>query len=98
MVDAGRVDDAGRVVEAFAVEARGGLVQRLVVEGLGQDLLVEIAADDRHRVDGRDRRHAGRAARSGRGVRRLQRQVVDRGGNTSETCFAISCSVAVMLM
>ena len=34
VVDAGRVDDARRRVEAVAVEARGGLVQRLVVEGL----------------------------------------------------------------
>ena len=82
VVDAGRVDDARRVVEAVAVHARGGLVQRLVVEGLGEDLLVEVAADDRHRVDRRDRRHAQVAQRrdqaAARGV--LQRQVVDRGG------------------
>ena len=47
MVDAGG-DDAGRVVEAVAVEARSRLVQRLVVECLGKDLLVEVAADDRY--------------------------------------------------
>ncbi len=82
VLDAGRVDDARRVVEALAVEARGGHVQGLVVEGLGQDVLVEVAADDRHRVDGRHRRHAQVAERrdqpAARGV--LQRQVVDRGG------------------
>ena len=82
VVDAGRVDDARRVVEAVAVEARGGLVQRLVVERLREDLLVEVAADDRHRVDRRDGRHAQAAQRrdqaAARGV--LQRQVVDRRG------------------
>ena len=100
VVDAGRVDDPGRVVEAVAVEARGGLVQRLVVERLGERALLEVAADDRHRVDRRHRRHAQAAQRrdqaSPRGVG--QRQVVDRGGKTSETCFAISSSVAVMPM
>ena len=49
MVDPGCVDDARRVLEAVAVERRGGLVQRLVVEGFGQLFLVEVAADDRHR-------------------------------------------------
>ena len=57
-------------------------VQRLVVERLREDLLVEVAADDRHRVDRGDRRHAQVAQRrdepAARGV--LQRQVVDRGG------------------
>ena len=60
MLDPGGVDDAGRVVEAVAVEARGGLVDELVIQDLGQDLLVVVAADDRH---GRDR--GGRAARAG---------------------------------
>jgi hypothetical protein len=49
---------------------------------LAEDLLVEVAADDRHRVDRGDRRHAQVAQRrdqaAARGV--LQRQVVDRGG------------------
>ena len=63
VVDAGGVDDPGRVVETVAVQARGGLVQCLVVEGLGQDLLVEVAADDRHGVDGRDGRDAQVAER-----------------------------------
>ena len=49
MVDAGRVDDSGRVVEAVAVEARGGLVERLVVEDGREGALLEVAADDRHR-------------------------------------------------
>ena len=38
VVDAGRVDDARAVVEAIAVEHRGGHVERLVVERLGQRL------------------------------------------------------------
>ena len=81
VVDAGRVDDPGRRVEAVAVEAGGGLVQRDVVEDLGQRLLVEVAADDRHRVDRRRRRHAQAAQRRDQaaagGVG--ERQVVDRG-------------------
>ncbi len=68
VVDAGGVDDPRRVLEAVAVQARRRLVQRLVVEGLGQGALVEVAADDRHRVDRRDRRDAqvAQAARRGR--------------------------------
>ena len=54
MLDTGRIDDSGRVFEALAIEGRRRLVQRLMVEGLGQDLLIEIAADDRHLVDRRD--------------------------------------------
>ena len=63
VVDAGGVDDAGRRAEAVAVEARGGLVQRLVVEGRGEGALLEVAADDRHRVDRRGGRNAHAAER-----------------------------------
>ena len=63
VVDAGRVDDAGQRVEAVAVERRGGLVQRLVVEDLRQLALVEVAADDRHGVDRGGGRHAQVAQR-----------------------------------
>ena len=81
MLDAGGVDDSGRRAEALAVEARRGLVQRLVVEGRGQRALLEVAADDRHRVDRGRRRHAETAERrdepAPRGV--AERQVVDRG-------------------
>ena len=80
VVDSGGVDDARRVAEPVAVEAGGRLVQRLVVEHLGQLLLVEVAADDRHRVDRRDGRNA-QAAKGGDQAaprRVLQRQVVDR--------------------
>ena len=100
MVDAGRVDDARRVVEAVAVEARRRLVQRLVVERLGERLLVEVAADDRHGVDRGDGRDAQAAERrdqaAARGV--LSGRSSTEAGKTSETCFAISCSVAVMPM
>ena len=80
MVDAGRVDDARRRVEALAVERRGGHVQRLVVEGRGERALLEVAADDRHRVDRGDRRHAQAAQRRDQpAARRVrERQVVDR--------------------
>ena len=82
MVDAGRVDDPGRVLEPLAVEGRRGHVQRLVVEGVGEGALLEVAADDRHRVDRRDRRDAQAAERgdqpAARGVG--ERKVVDRGG------------------
>ena len=81
MVDAGRVDDARRGVEALAVERRRRHVQRLVVERRGERALLEVAADDRHGVDRCDRRHAQAAQRcdqpAPRGVR--ERQVVDRG-------------------
>jgi hypothetical protein len=81
VLDAGRVDDPRRVVEAVAVEAGGGLVQRLVVEDRRERSLLEVAADDR---DGRDRggrrdaqaaERCDQAAAGGVG----QRQVVDRG-------------------
>jgi hypothetical protein len=58
VIDARRVDDSGRRVEAVPVEARRGLVQRLVVEDLGQRALLEVAADDRDRVDRGCGRHA----------------------------------------
>ena len=58
MIDAGGIDDPRRVVEAVAVERRGSLVQRLMVECLGQDLLIEVAADDWHLVDRGDGRDA----------------------------------------
>ena len=82
VVDTGRVDDPGRRVEPVAVEARGGLVQSRVVESGGEGALLEVAADDRHRVDrGRGRNpevpQRGDQASSGRV---LQGQVVDRGG------------------
>ena len=48
VVDAGRVDDARRVAEALAVQRRCGHVERLVVEGLRERALLEVAADDRH--------------------------------------------------
>ena len=80
MVDAGRVDDPGRGVEALAVEARRGLVQSLVVEGCGQRALLEVAADDRHRVDRGGRGHAQAAQRCDQPAagRVGEREVVDR--------------------
>ena len=82
MLDAGRVDDAGERVEAVAIERRRGLVQRLVVEDLRQLALVEVAADDRHRVDRGSGRHAQVAQRRDQpapcGV--AERQVVDGRG------------------
>ena len=82
VVDAGRVDDPGRRVEALAVEARGRLVQGLVVEGRGQRALLEVAADDRDRVDRGRGRHAEAAERRDQAAagRVGERQVVDRGG------------------
>ena len=80
MIDAGRVDDARRVAEALAVERRGGHVQGLVVESCGQCALLEVAADDRHRVDRGDRRHPQAAQRGDQPAPRCvgERQVVDR--------------------
>ena len=82
MLDARGVDDARRVLEPLAVEARGGLVQGLVVEHRGQGALLEVAADDRHRRDRGGRRHAQAAQRRDQpaagGV--AERQLVDRGG------------------
>ena len=81
MLDAGGVDDPGRRAEALAVEARGRLVQRLVVERCGQRALLEVAADDRDRVDrgrGRDAEAAKRSDEAApRGV--AEREVVDGG-------------------
>jgi hypothetical protein len=75
------VDDPGGVVEPVAVEARGCLVDQLVVEDLGQDLLVVVAADDRHRRDGCGRPHTKTANRRYQaptgGV--AERELVDRG-------------------
>ena len=82
MVDSGGVHDSRRVAEPLAVERCRGHVQRLVVEGLGERALLEVAADDRHLVDRCDRRDAQAAQRrdqaAARGVG--ERQVVDRGG------------------
>ena len=82
MVDSGRVDDARCVVEALAVEARRRLVERLVVERLGEDLLVEVPADDRDGVDRGDGRYSQVAERRDQPAARciLQRQVVDGRG------------------
>ena len=82
MVDAGRVDDPRRVVEALAVQRRSRLVQHLAVEDGGERALVEVAADDRHGVDRRHRRDAQAAERGDQPApgRVRQRKVVDRGG------------------
>ena len=48
VIDARRVDDSRAMIEAVAVEHRGGHVERLVVERLRQRALVVVAADDRH--------------------------------------------------
>ena len=58
VVDARGIDDARGRVETVAVEGGGCLVQGLVVEDLRQLGLVEVAADDRHRVDRRSGRDA----------------------------------------
>jgi hypothetical protein len=82
VVDAGGVDDPRRLVEAVAVEARGRLVEGLVVERLRECALLEVAAHDRHLVDRRDGRNAQAAQRRDQaaagGVG--ERQVVDRRG------------------
>ena len=82
MLDAGGVDDPGSRAEALAVEARGRLVQRLVVESRGERALLEVAADDRNGVDRRRGRHAEAAEwcdePAARGV--AEREIVDRGG------------------
>ena len=100
MLDAGGVDDSGRLVEAVAVEARGRLVDQLVVEHLGQGLLVVVAADDRHRRDrGRGRNPQERSgAISPRRAASPSGRSSTEAGKTSETCLAISCSVAVIPM
>ena len=82
VLDACGVDDPGSRAEALAIEARGRLVQRLVVEGGGERALLEVAADDRHGVDRGRGGHAEAAERcdepAARGV--AEREVVDRGG------------------
>ena len=89
MLDAGGVDDAGKRVEAVAVEGRGCLVQRLVVEHLRQLALVEVAADDRHRMDRGRGRHAQVAQRRNQPAPRSvgERQVVDRRGEDVRHLF-----------
>ena len=100
MVDAGRVDDPGCRPEPVAVQARRRLVERHVVECGRQGALLEVTADDRHGVDRRDRGHAQAAERrdqpaaGGVGEGRSSTDA----GKTSDTCFAISCSVAVIPM
>ena len=82
VVDASRVDDSGRRVEALPIEAGGGLVQSLMVERGGERPLLEVAAHDRDGVDRRRRREAEAAKRGDqaapRGVR--ERKVVDGSG------------------
>ena len=82
MLDTRRVDDPRRRAEALAVEARGGLVQGLVVESRGQGTLLEVAADDGDGVDrgrGRDAQAAERRDQTAPcGV--AEREVVDGGG------------------
>ena len=82
VVDAGRVDDAGRRAEAVAVEARRRLVQRLMVEGRSERALLEVAAHDRHRVHGRRRWDAQIAERRDEAAPRRvgEREVVDGRG------------------
>ncbi len=82
VVDSGGVDDPGRRAEAVAVEAGGGLVQCLVVEGCGEGALLEVTADDRDRVDRGRRRDAHAAERRDQAApgRVAEREVVDRGG------------------
>ena len=75
VVDPGGVDDAGRRVEAVAVETRGRLVDQLVVEDLGERLLVEVAAHDRH---GRDRGRRRDPQRAQRGDQPAPRRVAER--------------------
>ena len=66
--------------EAVAIEARGRLVQSLVVECGGERALLEVAADDGHRVDRSRGGHAevpeGCDQAAARSVR--EREVVDR--------------------
>ena len=81
VLDAGRVDDPRRVLEAVAVEACRRLVESRVVEHGSERALLEVAADDRHRGDRGGRRHAQAAQwrdqPAAGGV--SQRQLVDRG-------------------
>ncbi len=61
VLDACGIDDAGRRVEAIAVQARGCLVEDVLVEDLGQDVLVVVPAHDRDGGDRGRRPHAQRA-------------------------------------
>jgi len=63
VINAGGVDDAGVSSKRFAVQACGRLVQRRVVENLGQRALVEVAADDWNGVNRRHGRNAQAAQR-----------------------------------
>ncbi len=81
MVDASRVDDAGRRAEALSIETGRGLVERLMIEGRSECAFLEVAADDGDGVDGSRRRNAQVSERSDepapRGIR--ERKVVDGG-------------------
>ncbi len=81
VLDTGGVDDSGRGAEALAVEARRGLVQGLVVERGRQCPLLEVAADDRNRVDRGRGRHAHAAERSDEAAPGSvgEREIVHRG-------------------
>src|SRR5947209_16789843 len=100
VVDARRVDDPRRVVEAIAVQARGGLVRawwsRVLARiswsksppTIGTELMAATGGTRRLRSGAISPRRA--ASCSGRSS--------TEAGKTSETCFAISCSVAVIPM
>ena len=81
VLDPGGVDDSGRGAEALAVETRRGLVQGLVVERGRQCPFLEVAADDRNRVDRGRGRHAHAAERSDEAAPRSvgEREIVHRG-------------------
>ena len=100
VLDACGVHDPGRRAEALAIEARRGVVQSLVVERGCEGALLEVAADDGHGVDrggGGTRRQRSGAISPRRAASPSGRSSTE-AGKTSETCFAISCSVAVMPM
>ena len=101
MIDASRVDDPGRIAEPFAVERRRGHVQRFVIECRRERAFLEVAADDRHGVD-RGATGGTRRLRSGAISPRRAASASGRSsteaGKTSDTCLAISSSVAVMPM
>ncbi len=81
MLDAGGIDDSRCGAEAVAIEARRGLIEGLMVERGSQGALLEVAADDRNRVDRSRRRHAHAAERSDESAPGSVRewQIVDRG-------------------
>ncbi len=82
VIDTGGVDDSRGGAEALAVEARSGLVQGFVVERRCQRAFLEVAADDRDRVDRGRGRHAQRAERSDQPAPGCvgERQIVHGGG------------------